>query len=117
MIKLFLVFLLTIFIHADIGTYLFTKNTRCVFDLIPNPQDTGFCYRYFTTPNRSRCTASAKITQFIKGYDFNNTTGTCELEHDLQITGLDKDTHTNIMLYTALAFSLAFFSILFMLVL
>ena len=117
MIKILLINLVIISAsYSEIGTYLYTKNTKCIFDLQPNQNDNGFCYRYYTTPDRQRCTRTAKLLQFIKGYDYNTSTGNCDLEHDLKITGLDKDAHTNIMLYLALAFSLAFFSILFMLV-
>lgn len=114
--KLLIFFLLTLSIHAEIGTYLYTKNTRCIFELQPNQNDDGFCYRYSNNPNTQRCTRTSKLTHFIKGYDYNTSTGKCELEHDLQIAGLDKELQSNIMIYISAAFSLAFFSILFMLV-
>jgi len=114
--KLLIFFLLTLSIHAEIGTYLYTKNTRCIFDLQPNQNANGFCYRYSNHPNIQRCTTGAKLTHFIKGYDYNASTSNCELEHDLQITGLDKQSQSNIMIYISVAFSLAFFVILFMLV-
>jgi len=114
--KLLIFFLLTLSIHAEIGTYLYTKNTRCIFDLEPYKKANGFCYRYSNHPNRRRCSRRAKLTHFIKGYDYNTSTGKCELEHDLQITGLDKESQSNIMIYISVAFSLAFFTILFMLV-
>ena len=114
--KTLIFFLITISIHAEIGTYLYTKNTKCIFDLKPNQNDNGFCYKYYTTPNRERCTRTAKLSQFIKGYDYNSSTGKCELEHDLQLTGLNKENQSNIMIYLSVAFSLAFFAVLFMLV-
>ena len=112
--KLLIFTLLTLSLHAEIGTYLYTKNTKCIFDLQPNQNNNGFCYRYFTSPNRQRCTRTAKLTHFIKGYDYNNSK--CELEHDLKLTGLTKEAQSNIMIYISIAFSLAFFTILFMLV-
>ena len=113
---LFIICIFTLSVHAEIGTYLYTKNTRCVYDLHPNPSANGFCYRYSNNPNIVRCTRTAKITHFIKGYDFNASTGQCILEHDLKLTGLDKDAHNNIMLFLSIAFSLIFFTTLFMLV-
>lgn len=112
--KLVLFFIFTLSINAEIGTYLYTKNTKCIFDLQPNQNDNGFCYRYFTSPNRQRCTRTAKLSQFIKGYDYNNSE--CKLEHDLKVTGLDKDAQSNIMIYLSIAFSLIFFTTLFIMV-
>ncbi len=102
--------------YSEVGTYLYTKNTRCIEDLHPNPNGNGFCYRYSNNPNRVRCTTRAKLTQFIKGYEYNVSTGVCALEDDLKLTGLDKESHTNLMMYLAIAFTLSFFSILFMLI-
>ena len=117
MIKILLLSFMTISLsHSEVGTYLNTSNTRCVFDLHPNPNGNGFCYRYYTTPTIIRCSTVAKITQFIKGYDYNTTTSICALEHDLKLTGLDKESHTNLIMYLAIAFTLSFFSILFMLI-
>ena len=105
----FLIFILfSLSLHAEVGTYLYTRNTRCVFDLQPNLNNNGFCYRYFTSPNNLRCTRTAKITQFVKGYDYNQSTNRCELEHDLRITGLNKESHSNIMIYLSIAFSFIF---------
>lgn len=114
--KLFIIFLFTLSIHANIGTYLYTINTRCIQDLRPNPDANGFCYRYSNHLNIQRCSTRAKLTNFIKGYDFNTSTGECVLEHDLKLTGLDKDSYINIMLFLSIAFSLVFFTTLFMLV-
>ena len=102
--------------YSEVGTYLYTKNTRCIEDLHPNPNGNGFCYRYSNNPNRVRCTTRAKLTQFIKGYEYNSNTGDCTLEHDLELTGLDKVSHSHLMMYLAIAFTLSFFSILFMLI-
>ena len=114
--KFLILLFVTVSVHAEIGTYLYTKNTRCIFDLEPNQNSNGFCYKYHTSSNRKRCTRNAKLSQFIKGYDYNASTGKCELEHDLQLTGLDKESQSNIMIYLSVAFSLAFFAVLFMLV-
>ena len=116
MTKLYLIIFITVSAYSEVGTYLYTKNTRCIEDLYPNPNGNGFCYRYSNNTNRVRCSTRAKLTNFIKGYEYNSNTGTCTLEHDLQITGLDKESHTNLMMYLAIAFTLAFFSILFMLI-
>jgi len=113
--KLLIICLFTLSIHADIGTYLYTKNTRCIFDLQPNQNENGFCYRYSNHPNTLRCTKTAKLTHFIKGYDYNTSTGECVLEHDLKLTGLDKDAYNNVMLFLSIAFSLIFFTTLFFL--
>ena len=112
--KFALFLLFTLSINAEVGTYLYTKNTKCIFDLQPNQNANGFCYRYFTSPNRQRCTRTAKLEHFIKGYDYNNSK--CELEHDLKLTGLDKDAQSNIMIYLSIAFSLIFFTTLFIMV-
>jgi hypothetical protein len=102
--------------YGEVGTYLYTKNTRCIEDLHPNPNANGFCYRYSNNPNRVRCTTRAKLTQFIKGYEYNSNTGECTLERDLKLTGLNKESYSSLMMYLAIAFTLAFFSILFMLI-
>ena len=114
--KLLIFFAFTLSIYAQTGTYLYTKNTRCIQDLHPNQNDNGFCYTYSNNQSREYCTKTSKLTDFIKGYDFNTTTGQCVLEHDLKLTGLDKDAHNNIMLFLSIAFSLVFFTTLFMLV-
>ena len=116
MIKLYLIIFLTVSAYSEVGTYLYTKNTRCIQDLQPNQNANGFCYRYSNNLNIQRCSTRAKLSQFIKGYEYNSTTSKCELEHDLQITGLDKESQSNIMIYLSIAFSLAFFAVLFMLV-
>ena len=117
MIKICLFSLIIISVsYSDTGIYLYTKNTRCIHDLKPNNTNSGFCYRYSNNPTTQRCTRLAKITHFIKGYTYNTSTNECELEHDLQITGLSSESHSNIMINLSVAFSLAFFSILFMLV-
>jgi hypothetical protein len=114
--KLFIICLFTLSIYADIGTYLYTKNTRCIYDLHPSQNSNGFCYKYSNNPNTERCSTRAKLTHFIKGYDYNTSTGQCVLEHDLKLTGLDKDAYNNIMLFLSIVFSLIFFTTLFMLV-
>jgi hypothetical protein len=114
--KLLILLIFTLSLHAEIGTYLYTKNTRCIHELQPNQNGNGLCYRYSNNPNTQRCSTRAKLTHFIKGYDYNTSTGKCVLEHDLKLTGLDKDAHNNIMLFLSIAFSLIFFTTLFMLV-
>ena len=123
MIKIILLLLITFSAsYSKVGTYLFVNDTRCVQDLTPNKytrgrkRTTGWCYSYSSLPSSKRCNTSAKLTDFIKGYDYNFSTGLCTLENDLQITGLDKDAHNNIMLFLSIAFSLIFFTTLFMLV-
>jgi len=117
MIKILLLSLITISLaYSEIGTYLYTKNTKCIFDLQPNQNGNGFCYKYYTTPNTQRCTRTAKLSQFIKGYEYNTSIGECTIEHDLQLTGLNKEAQSNIMIFLSIAFSLIFFTTLFMLV-
>jgi len=115
--KLLILLTFTLSLQADIGTYLYTKNTRCVHDLQPNQNGNGLCYRYSNNPNIQRCSTRAKLTHFIKGYDYNVTTNNCILEHDLKLTGLDKDAYNNMILFLSIAFSLIFFTTLTMMVL
>jgi len=105
MMRLFFIIHLTVttFLYSDVGTYLYTKNTRCVYDLAPNQNGNGFCYRYSDNPNTLRCSTRSKITQFIAGYDYNATSDTCALEHDLAITGLRYDDKNRIVAYIALS--------------
>ncbi len=104
----------TTFLYSNVGTYLYTKNTRCVYDLAANQNGNGFCYRYSDNPNTLRCSTRAKITQFIAGYDYNATSDTCHREHDLMITGLNYDDKNRIVAYTALSlFAVFILSLIF----
>jgi len=104
----FLISVFSILLFSQTGTYLYVKNTRCVYDLVPNNVGNGFCYKYSDHPNVQRCSTRAKITDYVAGYDYNASTDRCELEHDLQITGMRKEDYTRVMAYLAIAFSFVF---------
>ena len=110
MYKIFLFFLiLTFSIHAD---YLYTKNNRCVVNLLPYDGSKGWCYTYVDTGNNA-CSTRAKRTNFLEGYDFNNSI--CRLNSDLVYTGLDFFDYNFLMsLFATLIFTI-FIAILFFL--
>ena len=106
-------FFLFSFSHAH-QEWLYTKNTRCVYDLVPNQSDKGFCYKYSDrNDDQQFCNKRAKLDNFIRGYVYKN--GECDLKYDLKLTGMDQLTHDQVMfalsaaLGTLLLFSLFYF--------
>ena len=111
---LFILFIFTQVSFSKVGTFLYTKNTRCVENVIPNPNDKGFCYEYSSNLGTQYCTKKAKLSHFIRGYIFESNT--CRIEDDLKLTGMTKDEYNYIIIFIAISFVLVFFTILFMLI-
>lgn len=103
MFKLLSLFFIITYSYSD---YLYTENTRCVYDLRPNDDGDGFCYRYRDGYDREYCSSSADLDDFVAGYEY--VSGVCELDHDLAITGLSFADKNMIDAYMALAVFSAF---------
>jgi len=85
---LFVLFLLFSSANAD---YLYTKySNRCVYDLTPYQDNTGWCFIYSDT-NNSSCNSRADLDDFIDGYFYKVDTDECLLKNDLKITNLTQN--------------------------
>jgi hypothetical protein len=51
----------------------------------------------------------AKIDQFFPGYEYNASTGVCDRENDLSLTGLSYEDHRRGVVYLAIVFSAIFY--------